>query len=259
MDIKTRFTKAKQAIYQAGKLIKNAPISYSETSKYGRLNFVTEIDIANHKIFKELLDKQFPGDILVSEENNIRFNKLGEMDKVWVLDPLDGTNNFRFQRRQSAVSVAYVEKGKTVFGIVYDSYADELFESMTGRGAYLNNQKIRISTSTDMLKTTVTTDNSYDPEITRRNLKLFLKIKPSPWILINGCAVLTGCGVACGRIDLFFQLEAKPWDYAAIFLMIEEAGGIIRNIKGGKTDFLQPDAVMGNENLVNQFVKLSKL
>lgn len=243
-----------QAIRTAGQAVKNAVPSSGVIQKEGRANIVTAADLASEKILMDAIKTNFPGEEILSEETTSTITDPLKVEKLWVIDPIDGTNNFRFERNYSAVSVGYVENGVPQFGVVYDPFRDELFFAQKGKGAFLNEQKISIGKSSDLAKATVATDNSYDPAGTKYNLELALRLPVTPWILMKGSAVLTMCDVACDRIDLYYHTSVKPWDNAAAFLIVEEAGGVIKDYDGSTPTFLTQNFVMGNEELVHQFL-----
>lgn len=245
------------AVKAGGKAAKSVVPSSGIIPKEGRGNFVTAGDLASEKAVLKIIKKHFPKDAILSEEieSKLSSNDLLALERLWVLDPIDGTNNFRNQRHFSCVSLGYIEKGVIKAGAIYDFYHDELFHAVKGRGAYLNNQPISVGTQKDFTQATIATDNSYVPEETKYNLELLLKINPVPFILMRGSAALMMCEIASGRTDLFFQTVLKPWDNAAGFLIIEEAGGIVKGLKGEKINFLSPAVVVGNREFVNQFVK----
>ncbi len=174
---------------------------------------------------------------------------------MWVIDPIDGTNNFRYQRNFSGISVGYVEKGVVKMGAIYNPFRNELYFAEKDQGAFLNDQKIAVGEQTELSKSVVATGNSYDPAGTRQSLELLLKLNPTPWVLMRGSGVLEMCEVANGRMDLYFHTVHKPWDNAAAFLLIEEAGGVVKGFKGEDISFLSPKVIVGNSALVEQCVK----
>lgn len=244
-----------RAVRAAGEVVRKARPNTHVIEKEGRTNIVTGADIASEKVIIEMIRKNFPHDKILSEETVSDIRNPLEIDALWVIDPLDGTNNFRYQRNYSAISIGYVEKGVIQLGAAYDPYRDELFYARRGKGSFLNGKIIRTGNLKDLSKATIATDNFYHPEDTRHNLELFLKLNPTPWILVKGCAVLTMCDVAAGRIDLYFHNFLKPWDNAAAFLIAEEAGATVKGIHGEDITFLSENAVIGNKNLVGQFLQ----
>lgn len=248
----------KQAVLKAGEEVKRADSSKGVIEKEGRGNFVTNADLASEKIIIEIIKNQFPNDPILSEESAPTIKNPLLIQRLWVIDPIDGTNNFHYQRNYSAISIGFIQKGIIQKGVVYDPFRNDLFFAEKGKGAFLNNQKIQVSGQADLEKGVIATDNSSDPEGTRKNLKLLLKISKTPWVLMRGSAVLIMCDVAAGRVDLYFHNFLKPWDNAAAFLIAEEAGAKVVNIKGEKTNFLSESVVVGNKALVNQFLKSIK-
>jgi len=222
-------------------------------TKEGRGNLVTAADRASERAILQLLAEHFSQDAVLSEESHPEVGDPANTAHLWVIDPLDGTSNFRSGRQHAAVSVAYVAAGVVRTGAVYDPFRDELFFAARDRGACLNGEPIRVGNSRHLPTATVATDNCYDPAGTRRNLEICLRIQPSPWILIRGSAVLALCDVACGRVDLYFHTALKPWDNAAAFLIVREAGGRVAGLEGGDVDFWAAEAVAGNADLVEQY------
>jgi myo-inositol-1(or 4)-monophosphatase len=173
--------------------------------KEGRGNFVTAADDASERAILRLIAETFPGDTILTEESLPGVGNLSGVPHLWVIDPLDGTNNFRFGRQYAAVSVGYVEGGELWAGAAYDPFREELFFAEKGVGAFLNEERIHVRDHRHLPSASVATDNYYEPAGTRPNLELYLRIRPQPWLLVRGSAVLGMCEVACGRIDLYFH------------------------------------------------------
>jgi myo-inositol-1(or 4)-monophosphatase len=246
----------KAAVRAGGEAVRATPPAAGVAPKEGRGNLVTAADAASERVILELIRAAFPADEILSEESRPEGEDLLHIPRLWVVDPLDGTNNFRFGRSYWAVSVGYVEGGELRAGAVYDPLRGELFFAESGRGASLNGVPIRVGGRADLASASVATDNCYDPAGARRNLELCLKIEPAPWLLVRGSAVLSLCEVACGRTDLYFHTSLKPWDTAAAFLIVREAGGQVARLDGTPAGLLAAGAVAGNANLVGQCVRL---
>lgn len=221
-------------------------------AKEGRGNFVTAADHASEQAILRQLTHAYPNDAILTEESRPDGHDLLNEPRLWVIDPLDGTNNFRFDRPHSAVSIGYVEKGELKAGAVYDPFRDEVFFAECGGGATRNGERIAVSDQESLSAASVATDNCYDPEGTRRNLELFLRIRPSPWLMVRGSAVKSLCEVACGRTDLYFHTALQPWDNAAAFLIVQEAGGILVDLEGRPVNFLSSHVIAANTALVKQ-------
>jgi myo-inositol-1(or 4)-monophosphatase len=244
----------KKAALKAGEIILKYKPTDGLQHKEGMLNFVTAADFKCEEVIVNLIKQSFPSHAILSEETyNDIANPLLE-DNLWVIDPIDGTTNFRFEQNYSCTSIAYVENGITQLGVAYNPFRDELFYAERMHGAFLNGKKMSVGNLSDISKTRIGSDNAYNPVDTRRHIELFLKLNPTPWFTTKGSAVLAICEVSCGRLDLYYQARLKPWDNAAAFLILEEAGGAIKNIKGEDTSFLTESAVCGNKDLVKQFL-----
>lgn len=258
-----RKTLIRQAALTAGKIIKSSDPSEGIVQKEGRGNFVTAADFASEKIIIDLITQYFPEDTILSEETESNIQDLPAarqgilaVDQLWVIDPIDGTNNFRFGRNYSCVSIGYVEKGIVLLGAVYNPFVDELFFAEKGKGGSVNHKKIAVSRQADIHEAVVATDNSYFPEIGERHLHMLLAIQPTPFIMMKGSAALALCEVAAGKMDLYFHTNIKPWDSAGAYLIVEEAGGSIKSFEGHSTPFTSPEIIVGNETLIHEFLNI---
>ncbi len=248
----------KEMIKQAGLAVHASSATAGVVEKEGRANFVTAADLKSEKILVEAIKHYFPDDDILSEETVSTLVNPLESPRLWIIDPIDGTNNFRFSRNYSSISVGYAEKGVVVLAGAYDPFRDELFYAEKGKGAFLNGIPIQVGKETQLSRAVVATDNSYDPKGTKENLHLVLKIEPTPWVLMKGAAVSTMCEVACGRIDMYFQTVLKPWDLAAAMLIVEEAGGKVTDHEGKRAAFMSPRVAVANAILIDQFVQAIK-
>lgn len=248
----------REAAQMAGKYIKTAEPQAGIIQKEGRGNFVTAADLASEKIIIDLIKTHFPQDEILSEETKNEITNVKAAEALWVIDPIDGTNNFAHQRNYSCVSIGYVEKGITKLGAVYNPFVDEFFFAEKGKGAFLNGKKIQIGNETNLTQGCVCTDNSYNPSVTQHHVELLLKIQPLPFLLLKGSAALIMCDIAAGRVDLYFHTAMYPWDIAAALLVIQEAGGIAKNFSGETITFDSPEVIVGNEALVQAFLSSIK-
>jgi myo-inositol-1(or 4)-monophosphatase len=248
----------KTLVQKAGEVILNAIPTEGIIEKEGRANFATAGDLASEKLIVSAIKSQYPNDLILSEETEPGFSNYLTAKNLWVIDPIDGTNNFKNKRNYSAVSIGYVESGNIKLGAVCDPFNNDTYIAEAGNGALLNGNKIKVSNVSEIGKATVATDNSYDPLGTRFNMELFLKINPSPWLLVKGSAVLTMCDVASGKIDLYFHTSLKPWDNAAAFLIAKESGCKLCDLKGDDVNFTTKEVVLGNNELVNRFLSIAQ-
>lgn len=243
-----------QAALKAGSAVLKFKPTEGLVHKEGRGNPVTAADLASEKIIIDTIRKHFPQHQIMAEETASEVANPLEAEHLWVIDPIDGTNNFSHSRNYSAISIGYIEKGTIKTAAVYNPFSQDLFIAQKGAGAFLNGQKIGVSQLNDLGKGAIAFDNSSFPEGTRRNLELALKLPETPWCMIRGSAVLAMCDVAAARIDLYFHTFLKPWDNAAAFLIAEEAGATVVGLDGQPANFLSDNVVIGNLELVKQFL-----
>ena len=186
-----------------------------QVSKKGPADFVTNADIKAEKIIIEELKKAKPNYSILSEENGLEKNK--DKDNFWIIDPIDGTINFLHGIPHFAISIALMSKKEIISGIIYDPIKDELFYAEKNNGAFLNNQRIRVSKKNNLNECLFAFGSKIQIEanLNCRN---------------SGCAALDMAYVANGRYDGYFQKNLNLWDIAAGIILINEAGGIIDNI-----------------------------
>jgi myo-inositol-1(or 4)-monophosphatase len=227
-----------------------------QTDKTNRKDFVTVADIKSQNIIVERLNRAF-GDIVVLSEEHIEAEraKMYEADFTgFVIDPIDGTYNFKRDMRESAISIGYIVHGQPQAGVVYDPYKDELYAAELGRGATRNGQPIHVSLQVDLDGASVATSNSYDDAAMARNLRrhlaLYEQTETMPWTSCPGSGVLILSYVACGRFDVYHHNGLKPWDNAAAFLLVREAGGVVHTLDGREALFTSSTVLAGNSQLV---------
>jgi len=160
----------------------------------------------------------------------------GKNSRKWIVDPLDGTTNYVHGFPFYAVSVALEEDSRPAFGMVFDPERNEIFSACKGHGAYLNNKPIKVSGVTELKKSLLSTGFSYKiAELEDNNIGHFQDfLFASQAVRRPGSASLDLCYVACGRFDGFWEMELNPWDTAAAWLIVKEAGGEVTTFDGGK-------------------------
>ena len=191
--------------------------------KEGHANFVTSVDQAVQEELVSALTALLPGSRIIGEEKE---NDSLTDAYTWIIDPVDGTTNLIHDYRFSAVSIALLKNRKPVIGLIYQPYTKELFYAEAGRGAYLNGE--RIHTADHPIETALIAfgTSPYQAELAQKSMRIaHAFLLRAADIRRTGSAALDLAYVACGRVDAFFELTLKPWDYAAGALLIEEAGG----------------------------------
>ncbi|MET0310936.1 MAG: inositol monophosphatase family protein [Burkholderiaceae bacterium] len=220
-------------------------------------DFVTEIDQASEKVIIETLLQAYPGHGILAEESGSEF---GAKDSqfVWVIDPLDGTTNFIHGFPVYCVSIALMVEGKVEQACIYDPTRNDLFTATKGRGAYMNDRRIRVSKRTQMKECLISTGFPFRPGDNFLNyLNMMSDVMQRTAALRRpGAAALDLAYVAAGFSDGFFETGLSIWDVAAGSLLVTEAGGLIGNFTG-ESDFLeQRECLAGNPRIYGQLVPL---
>jgi myo-inositol-1(or 4)-monophosphatase len=199
--------------------------------KKGRIDLVTEADTASEKAIVSVLRGAFPDDAVLAEEGG---QIAGRNQRVWIVDPLDGTTNYAHGVPVFAVSIAFAENGETVLGIVANPVSGELFVAVKGQGATLNGNPVCVSGVSDIEDSLLVTGFPYsvreNPEPVLGRLSRALGA--SQGVRRLGSAALDLCWVACGRYEGFWEENLAPWDTAAGELIVREAGGRVTDFSG---------------------------
>ena len=208
--------------------------NFKLATKSSSFDLVTCADIKAEEAVVSLIQKHFPHHNFLAEENKYPAT---DSEYTWVIDPLDGTNNFACGLPIFCASVALVHKNKVVVGAIYDVMRNELFYAQKGKGAFLNGRRIRVNAADTLKKSLLITGFYYSrgKEVveTLDAVKRFL-FKHILGIRRFGSAALDLCFVACGRAAGYWEFELSPWDFAAGKLIVEEAGGKVSGRYGEK-------------------------
>ncbi len=215
------------------------------SNKEGINNLVTEADHAADKAIQAVIKKAFPEHGIVSEETA---EKITDSNYKWIIDPIDGTVNFANGIPICCVSIGLEYKGKMLMGAVYNPIINEFYFAEKGQGATLNDIKISVSNKAEVLRSCLVTgfpytylDNPNGP------LDVFARlIRKGIPVRRLGSAAIDLCWVAAGRFDGFYEHQLNAWDSAAGFLIVEEAGGKVTDLKGGTYSPYQPGIIATN-------------
>ena len=186
-----------------------------QVSKKGPRDFVTKTDKNVEKILIDELSKIKKNYSILSEEIGKIENK--DSENVWIIDPIDGTTNFLHGIPHFAICIALESKKEIISGLIYDPIKDEMFYAEKNKGAYLNNQRLRVSNK-NSLDECLFSSNQEGIKFSNLNMRY------------SGCAALDLAYVASGRLDGFFHNKINIWDIAAGALLVEEAGGIVNDL-----------------------------
>lgn len=250
------------ALRKAGKqVLLHDPINVETTVKTTAGDLVTAADLDSEKVILEVIMSAFPDDKVISEEAAAGHDALNidNLSKLtgWIIDPIDGTNNFKHGMAYSGISIGYVENGVLKLGGVLDPYRNLLYVAKQGQGATCNAERIKVSERPSFdAGTRVCTSNSSSPGGTKENLARYAKLG-DVWVDVLGSAVLIMVDVASGKLDLYHHNGLKPWDNAAVFLIAQEAGAKITGLNGQPVTWLTSEVVMGNPALVDRFIELT--
>jgi len=186
-----------------------------QVSKKGPFDFVTKTDRNVEKILIEELSKTKKNYSFLSEEVGVINNK--DKDNIWIIDPIDGTTNFLHGIPHFAICIALQSNDEIISGLIFDPIKDEMYYSEKNKGAFLNNQRLRVSKK-NSLDDCLFSSNHEGVKFSNLNMRY------------SGCSALDLAYVASGRLDGFFQNKINLWDVAAGALMVEEAGGVVTDL-----------------------------
>jgi myo-inositol-1(or 4)-monophosphatase len=248
-----------KAARAAGAIINRASLDLERVQVNSKApnDFVTEVDHAAEAVIIDTLLAAYPGHGILAEESG---SARGARDSeyVWIIDPLDGTSNFIHGLPTYAVSIGLSFRNQIQQAVVYDPARNDLFYATRGRGAYLNDKRLRVSRRTRMAEALIGTGFPFRKG---DDLGQYLRIlesvmKACAGMRRPGAAALDLCYVAAGWYDGFFETGLSPWDVAAGSLLVSEAGGLVGNFTG-EADFLhRREVVAGSPKIYGQLVQL---
>jgi myo-inositol-1(or 4)-monophosphatase len=219
-----------EAAREAGKILKQYYGQEKTIEFKGEIDLVTEVDKKSEKRIVEILKAAFPDHSIQAEEGS---NSQQTSGYKWIIDPLDGTTNYAHNYPFFSISIGLEKEGEVVGGIVYQPVWDELFVAEKGSGAFLNGQKIKVSSVSLLRRALVTTGFPYDLNKIPPEAFQFFKnfLNTSQAVRRDGSAALDLCYLAMGRMDGFWEESLKPWDTAAGLIVVLEAGGKVTNFQ----------------------------
>src|ERR1044071_9890528 len=234
-----------KAARRAGRSLKRdlGEIEHLQVSLKGPANFVTKADKRAEEMLYEDLAKARPGYGFIGEEGGTREG--ADQTHTWIVDPLDGTTNFLHGIPQFAISIGLERSGAIVAGLIYNPITDEMFTAERGKGAFVNNRRMRVAARKTLADAVIACGL---PHRGRGDLELGLKELAAVQDKVAGlrrfgAAALDLAYVATGRLDGYWERNISPWDIAAGLLLVREAGGFATDIDGG-------DAMFAKRNIV---------
>ena len=239
-------TTAVKAARRAGNIINRGArdLDLLTVTVKGPKDFVSEVDREAERTIVETIHATYPDHAILAEEGTSR-EKNVDAEHVWIIDPLDGTTNFLHGFPQYCVSIGLFHKGIPTHGVIYDPTRNDLYTASRGRGAFLNDKRLRVSKRDKLLDGLIGTGFPFRmfEHLDAYNAMLKEMMTKCAGVRRPGAAALDLAAVAAGRFDGFWEIGLSPWDMAAGVLMVTEAGGLV-------TDFAGNDKFMERGHIV---------
>lgn len=246
------------AAEEAGKvLVENFDTDYSISRKKEYTDLVTEIDRKSESRIIEVVHDYFPNHNVLSEECG---NLSLDSEFIWIVDPIDGTINYTHSLPIFCISIALEINKKVVLGIVYNPMSGEKFFSELGHGSYLNENRISVSSTKYLKDSLLVTGFPYDAKDNADYcIDHFVNfVKCGLPIRRLGSAAIDICYVACGKFDSFWEVSLNPWDVAAGYLILKEAGGKITNFNGSEYSIYGKQILASNGKIHQEMIEVLK-
>jgi len=249
-----------KAARRAGRSLKRdlGEIEHLQVSMKGPANFVSLADKRAEEMLYTDLAKARPGYGFIGEEGGNREG--ADKTHTWIVDPLDGTTNFLHGIPQFAISIGLAREGTIIAGVIYNPANDELYIAERGKGAFLNDQRLRVAGRRQMDECVIGCGLPHigrgDLELSRREMTAIQNRVAG--LRRFGAAALDLAFVAAGRLDGYWERDLKPWDIAAGQIMVREAGGTISGMAGNDDALTTGHVICGNEYVHGELVKLLK-
>jgi myo-inositol-1(or 4)-monophosphatase len=248
---------AVRAARNAGKVIVRSfeQLDKVEIESKGSNDFVTSADTAAEEAIIETIRNSYPDHTIIGEESGVLTGS--NDDYQWIIDPLDGTTNFIKGIPHFAVSIALKVKGKLDQAVIFDPIRGELFTASRGKGAQLNNMRIRVKSHKELSATVLGTGFPFkQKQHTKAYMAMFSSLfEKTSDMRRAGSAALDLAYVASGRLDGFFEIGLKPWDTAAGELLVIEAGGLVTDFTGGHNHTKSGNIVASSTRLLKEILK----
>jgi myo-inositol-1(or 4)-monophosphatase len=247
---------ATKAAREAGRIINRASQDVGslkiQTKDYN--DYVSEVDRSAEQAIIDVLKEAYPTHGFLGEESG---KTNSDAESIWIIDPLDGTTNFLHNFPAYCVSIALQEKGVLTQAVIYDPVRNDLFTATKGRGAFLNDRRIRVTSRSKLQESLISTGFPFkDYSYLDTYLDIFKDmIKKTSGIRRPGSAALDLAYVAAGYSDGFFEINLSPWDIAAGALLVQEAGGIVGDFEGNESWLKTGNIVAGNPKVFGQMLQ----
>jgi myo-inositol-1(or 4)-monophosphatase len=257
MDIKEFASVGTEVARRAGKYALDRFRTEFSVEHKGAINLVTDVDITAEEMIVARLQEMYPDHSILAEEKN---SEICGGTFTWVIDPLDGTTNYAHGFPFFSVSIGLEISGKVVLGIVYDPVRDELFTAQKDSGAFCNDEPLQVSSTESLDAALLATGFPYDIRTSEQNnLRNFCAFAlQCQGVRRTGSAALDLCYVASGRIDGFWESKLNPWDCAAGYLIVSEAGGLVTDYSGGPASIYKAEVTASNGRIHQEMISVLK-
>ena len=228
-----------------------------QISSKGPGDFVSAADRKAEEVIFEELSRAQPDYSFLMEESGSKEGK--DTDNRWIVDPLDGTTNFLNGVPHWAISIALEHKGEIIAGVVYDPIKDEMFRAEKNEGAFVGRHRLRVSGRTDLMNSVIGTGQPRRAvEKQAKFMKEYAAVTAvAPGMRRFGAAALDLAYVAAGRLDGFWERDLKPWDIAAGYIIVKEAGGFVSHIDDDRKDAVfTGNVIAGNDKIFQDLKKV---
>lgn len=254
-----------EIIKEAGLHIKDKFYTdFEVSSKEGINNLVTEVDKSTEKLIRKRIEETYPEHAILGEEYGGQETR--QKGFVWIVDPIDGTVNYAQRIPICCVSIGIMLDGIMKYGAVYNPMMDELFYAEKDKGAFLNGKKIKVSEPRPFKRSCLVTGFPYKHPQKVDIIAIFSKIAAMGVPIRRlGSAALDLCWLACGRFDGFWEFGLNPWDVAAGYLIVKEAGGKVSGFQHENMDVFSKETLASNghihqelKEIINNFINEQK-
>jgi myo-inositol-1(or 4)-monophosphatase len=242
-----------EAAKDAARILADRYLTEFAVTHKGAVNLVTEVDLAAEELIVSRIRGSFSSHTIIAEEN---YSDSPQGGISWIIDPLDGTTNFAHGYPAFSVSVGLEIEGELEWGTVVDPIRNEFYSARRGCGAFCNGTAIKVSDVTSLGASLLATGFPYDIRTSAdNNLNYFCAFAvQTQGIRRSGSAALDFCALAAGRLDGFWELKLNPWDCAAGYLIVREAGGKVTNFTGRRGTIYDREVVASNSLIHDQIL-----
>ena len=253
---KTALDVARELAYEGGRVMMDRFHGEKQITEKGWANIVTDVDYEVEAMMLARLKDEFPDFAILAEESGAGGS---ESSYMWLVDPVDGTRNYAAGVPLFGTTLALALEGEVVLGVTFDPNRGELFRAEKGKGAFLNDVRLRASSRGSIETCVLGTDMGYNDGMAKFALKLLDALWPGMQaIRIMGSAALGLAYAAAGRTDLYFHHHLAPWDIAAGIILGHETGALVTNRNGDPITLDSPNIILAPPALHADFLKLTE-